>query len=49
MNKGEINAQGTHEELLEKSKQYKSMWEAHVGTKDWSMNKYVNRVKEGVR
>lgn len=32
--KGMIQAKGTHEELLEHSKLYKSMWEAHVGAKE---------------
>lgn len=31
---GEINAQGTHRELLEKSDLYRQMWQAHIGVKD---------------
>ncbi|ADY56418.1 Xenobiotic-transporting ATPase [Syntrophobotulus glycolicus DSM 8271] len=34
MNQGEIAAQGTHQELLEKCKGYQNMWEAHIGTRD---------------
>ena len=34
VNDGEISAQGTHEELLEKSSLYRSMWNAHIGVKD---------------
>lgn len=39
MNKGEILAQGTHKELLEKSKAYINMWEAHIGTKNIDLGK----------
>lgn len=31
---GTINARGTHEELLETSKLYQEMWEAHIGAKE---------------
>ena len=31
---GKIDAQGTHGQLLEKSKLYQQMWQAHVGVKD---------------
>ena len=31
---GKIHAQGTHEELLEKSELYSQMWKAHIGAKD---------------
>ncbi len=31
---GEVDSQGTHEELLEKGGLYKSMWEAHISSKD---------------
>lgn len=33
---GKINAQGSHERLLEESPLYKEMWKAHVGAKKWS-------------
>jgi ATP-binding cassette subfamily B protein len=31
---GVVDSQGTHEELLEKGGLYKSMWEAHISSKD---------------
>lgn len=31
---GEIHAQGTHTQLLEKSELYNQMWQAHIGAKD---------------
>ena len=31
---GKISSQGTHEELLKKSKLYSQMWHAHIGAKD---------------
>ena len=31
---GMVAANGTHEELLEKSTAYRAMWHAHVGAKD---------------
>ena len=31
---GEVDSQGTHEELLAKGGLYKSMWEAHISSKD---------------
>lgn len=31
---GEVDSQGTHEELLAKDGLYKSMWEAHISSKD---------------
>ena len=34
VNKGEIDSRGTHDELLKNSKLYKSLWEAHISTKD---------------
>jgi len=34
VNQGKIEAQGTHEKLLENCKLYRKMWEAHIGTKD---------------
>ncbi len=34
INKGEIEAAGTHDELLNKCALYKTMWEAHCMAKD---------------
>ena len=34
VNNGNIEAQGTHEELLENNINYKHMWEAHISVKD---------------
>ncbi|APM39717.1 ABC transporter ATP-binding protein [Clostridium kluyveri] len=34
VNQGKIEAQGTHEKLLENCNLYRKMWEAHIGTKD---------------
>jgi ATP-binding cassette subfamily B protein len=34
LDNGQINAQGTHEELLKNSKLYQSMWNAHIGAKN---------------
>lgn len=34
MNDGQVEAAGTHEELLQTSKLYESMWNAHMGAKD---------------
>ena len=31
---GRIAAKGTHRELLESSKLYQEMWQAHIGAKD---------------
>ena len=32
---GNIDAEGTHKELLSESKLYKNMWDAHIGAKNW--------------
>ena len=32
---GEISSRGTHEELLQKSASYRSMWEAHIHAREW--------------
>ena len=37
-NKGEIDAIGTHQELLEHSILYQRMWNAHNRAKEWEMN-----------
>ncbi|MBQ8967162.1 ABC transporter ATP-binding protein [Ruminococcus sp.] len=42
---GEINASGTQHELLEKSPLYRSMWQAHIGAKNWSVS---SADKEGI-
>lgn len=34
VNQGRIEASGTHEELLEKCALYRSMWQAHMGSRD---------------
>lgn len=34
VDKGNIDSRGTHEELLETSKLYKKLWEAHISSKD---------------
>lgn len=34
---GKVSAQGTHEQLLEKSEIYASMWKAHTDTMDWDI------------
>ena len=34
---GSVNAQGTHEELLQSSKLYQNMWRAHIDAMEWSM------------
>ena len=34
IDKGIVAAEGTHQELLEKSSLYKTLWQAHIGTKD---------------
>lgn len=41
MDNGKISAQGTHDELLEKSEIYHTMWDAHTDTMAWDI-----RVKE---
>jgi len=38
LKKGGIVAEGTQEELLEKSPLYRSMWQAHIGSKSWSVS-----------
>ncbi|MGN0351009.1 MAG: ABC transporter ATP-binding protein [Roseburia sp.] len=36
---GEVYAQGCQEELLEKCPLYQTMWESHIGAKNWSVGK----------
>ncbi|SCY02517.1 ATP-binding cassette, subfamily B [Lachnospiraceae bacterium XPB1003] len=36
LNGGRIEAQGTQEELMERSPIYQRMWQAHVGAKNWA-------------
>ncbi|WP_053956559.1 ABC transporter ATP-binding protein [Inediibacterium massiliense] len=38
INNGNLEMTGTHEELLQKSELYKSMWTAHIGGKDGDIN-----------
>lgn len=33
---GRIEAEGTQEELMEKSPLYQRMWQAHVGARNWA-------------
>ena len=37
LDKGQLAARGTHEELLLKSKLYKNMWETHMSAQDWTL------------
>ncbi len=37
IDRGEIAAEGTHEQLLEKNDLYRSMWEAHVSSRRWAL------------
>lgn len=39
VDKGTVKAHGTHQELLMKSQQYKTMWENHTRAKGWSLGK----------
>ena len=34
---GEIECEGTHDELLEKSPTYSHMWSAYTATSDWQL------------
>ena len=36
LNGGQIEAQGTQEELMERSPLYQRMWQAHIGAKNWA-------------
>ena len=38
LKKGKIIASGTQEEMLENSPLYRSMWQAHIGAKNWSIS-----------
>ncbi|MDE6087313.1 MAG: ATP-binding cassette domain-containing protein, partial [Oscillospiraceae bacterium] len=38
LKKGQIIASGTQEEMLENSPLYRSMWQAHIGAKNWSIS-----------
>lgn len=35
MDRGELQAQGTHQELLERSEGYRNLWKAHEASLDW--------------
>ena len=37
IDQGQIAAEGTHEQLLEKSDLYRNMWEAHVSSRRWAL------------
>ncbi len=43
LKQGNILAQGTQEELIEKCSLYKDMWQAHIGVKKWAVG--ANRKK----
>ena len=36
LNGGQIEAQGTQEELMESSPLYQRMWQAHIGARNWA-------------
>jgi len=36
LNNGQIEAQGTQEELMERSPLYQRMWQAHIGARNWA-------------
>lgn len=38
---GKVDAQGTHEELLQSSELYQNMWQAHIEAMEWSMKEEV--------
>ncbi|MCG8482501.1 MAG: ABC transporter ATP-binding protein/permease [Clostridia bacterium] len=38
MDKGSLIMQGSHDELLSKSKIYQSLWEAHIESTNWDIN-----------
>lgn len=44
---GTIEANGTHEVLLEQSHLYRQMWEAHIGAKHWSAGNTVHLERKG--
>ena len=39
INGGKIEAEGTHDELLQKSKTYSAMWDAYTLSSDWQISK----------
>ena len=45
LEKGKLLAQGRQEELLAACPLYKDMWEAHIGSKNWSVGTRKNFVK----
>ena len=36
LKEGEVQASGTHQELLAENSLYRDMWNAHIGAKNWS-------------
>jgi ATP-binding cassette subfamily B protein len=42
INKGRIEARGTHQELLTSSKLYQTLWESHTDAKKWQFDKQSN-------
>ena len=48
LDKGNVEAAGTHEQMLGESRLYRQMWEAHIGAKSWSAGSRGTDRKEGV-
>lgn len=48
LDKGNVEAAGTHEQMLGESRLYRQMWEAHIGAKSWSAGSIGTDRKEGV-
>lgn len=44
LEKGCITASGTHSEMLLENKQYRDLWEAHIGSKNWAAGE--RRIRE---
>lgn len=45
---GTVEHYGTHEQLLEKSRLYSDMWQAHIGAKQWSADNYGKEAAQNV-
>ncbi len=45
LEKGQIQYKGTHEELLQHSKLYCSLWKNHISAFDWAMGQNIERVQ----
>lgn len=46
---GSVKESGTHQELMEHSKSYRKMWEAHIGAKNWAAGKKEAAAGKGER